>query len=191
MDKAKTFNRMSIEHLLCSPSEGGSEDRDHTFYGLPSPVSSYDSNDEEDDYDYDYDYSHGNLPISFIPPQPMYQHHRSNSSNSVYQLGRAILPYRRRRSSSSNSNAARMQPTHTRVPWTPDEDMLLKQGYEQGLSWAMIASIHLPHRSRGCCWGRFKTLKNKKFLNIQRQIRAKAKPWKTLNAFDMQQSLSL
>ncbi|KAI8980797.1 hypothetical protein BDB01DRAFT_795617 [Pilobolus umbonatus] len=50
---------------------------------------------------------------------------------------------------------------HTRIPWSPEEDKLLQYGYSQGLSWAMISTVHLPHRSRGCCWGRFKTLQSK------------------------------
>ncbi|CDH59148.1 hypothetical protein RO3G_00935 [Lichtheimia corymbifera JMRC:FSU:9682] len=49
----------------------------------------------------------------------------------------------------------------SRVPWTREEDELLQRGYNQGLSWAMISSTYLPHRSRGCCWGRFKTLQTK------------------------------
>ncbi|KAI8146512.1 hypothetical protein BJV82DRAFT_598811 [Fennellomyces sp. T-0311] len=49
----------------------------------------------------------------------------------------------------------------TRTPWTRHEDYLLQRGYSQGLSWAMISSTYLPHRSRGCCWGRFKTLQAK------------------------------
>lgn len=49
----------------------------------------------------------------------------------------------------------------TRTPWSNDEDLLLQQGYSQGLSWAMISTVYLPHRSRGCCWGRFKTLQSK------------------------------
>ena len=49
----------------------------------------------------------------------------------------------------------------TRTPWTQEEDYLLQRGYSQGLSWAMISSTYLPHRSRGCCWGRFKTLQTK------------------------------
>ncbi|KAG2235246.1 hypothetical protein BDF21DRAFT_427544 [Thamnidium elegans] len=49
----------------------------------------------------------------------------------------------------------------TRTPWTSSEDYLLEKGYLQGLSWAMISSKYLPHRSRGCCWGRFKTLQTK------------------------------
>ncbi|OAD68134.1 Homeodomain-like DNA binding domain-containing transcription factor [Phycomyces blakesleeanus NRRL 1555(-)] len=50
---------------------------------------------------------------------------------------------------------------HTRTPWTPEEDFLLQQGFMQDLSWAMISATYLPHRSRGCCWGRFKTLQTK------------------------------
>ncbi|KAG0168279.1 hypothetical protein DFQ28_005969, partial [Apophysomyces sp. BC1034] len=38
--------------------------------------------------------------------------------------------------------------SQTRTPWTPEEDYLLQQGYIQGLSWAMISSTYLPHRSR-------------------------------------------
>ncbi|CAO3611828.1 unnamed protein product [Mucor hiemalis] len=49
----------------------------------------------------------------------------------------------------------------TRTPWSSEEDQLLQQGYTQGLSWAMISTVYLPHRSRGCCWGRFKTLQSK------------------------------
>ncbi|KAI8062898.1 hypothetical protein BC940DRAFT_228490, partial [Gongronella butleri] len=49
----------------------------------------------------------------------------------------------------------------SRTPWTPEEDFLLQKGYSQGLSWALISSTYLPHRSRGCCWGRFKTLQAK------------------------------
>lgn len=50
---------------------------------------------------------------------------------------------------------------NSRTPWSSEEDFLLQKGYEQGLSWAMISSTYLPHRSRGCCWGRFKTLQTK------------------------------
>ncbi|KAJ2964781.1 hypothetical protein NQZ79_g299 [Umbelopsis isabellina] len=52
------------------------------------------------------------------------------------------------------------QHIQTRVPWRPEEDHLLRQGYEQGLSWTLISARYLPHRSRGCCWGRFKTLQS-------------------------------
>ncbi|KAI9252636.1 hypothetical protein BY458DRAFT_582408 [Sporodiniella umbellata] len=64
--------------------------------------------------------------------------------------------------------------TQTRTPWTPQEDSLLHFGYEQGLSWAMISTTYLPHRSRGCCWGRYKTLQNKQIVEKQKSKR----PWK-------------
>lgn len=59
------------------------------------------------------------------------------------------------------SNRQQRTAPQTRTPWTPEEDHLLQQGHEQGLSWAMISATYLPHRSRGCCWGRFKTLQTK------------------------------
>ncbi|KAL0080328.1 hypothetical protein J3Q64DRAFT_1617950, partial [Phycomyces blakesleeanus] len=55
----------------------------------------------------------------------------------------------------------RLSQSHTRNSWTPEEDELLKQGYSEGLSWAMISTTYLPRRSRGCCWGRFKILQSK------------------------------
>ncbi|GAN09105.1 hypothetical protein MAM1_0244d08627 [Mucor ambiguus] len=57
--------------------------------------------------------------------------------------------------------ASRKKQHQTRTPWTSSEDYLLEKGYLQGLSWAMISSKYLPHRSRGCCWGRFKTLQTR------------------------------
>lgn len=57
-----------------------------------------------------------------------------------------------------SSNNAHSQ---IRTPWSTEEDQLLQQGYSQGLSWAMISTAYLPHRSRGCCWGRFKTLRTR------------------------------
>ncbi|CEP13153.1 hypothetical protein [Parasitella parasitica] len=65
----------------------------------------------------------------------------------------------------------------TRIPWTPEEDDLLQKGYEQGLSWAMISCTFLPHRSRGCCWGRFKTLQSKNAIEVYQQ-RICQRPWK-------------
>ncbi|KAI8635939.1 hypothetical protein BD408DRAFT_426926 [Parasitella parasitica] len=59
------------------------------------------------------------------------------------------------------SNGNRQMHSQTRTPWSSEEDQLLQQGYSQGLSWAMISTVYLPHRSRGCCWGRFKTLQAK------------------------------
>ncbi|CEP15223.1 hypothetical protein [Parasitella parasitica] len=60
----------------------------------------------------------------------------------------------------TNNNRHNMH-SQTRTPWSTEEDQLLQQGYSQGLSWAMISTVYLPHRSRGCCWGRFKTLQAK------------------------------
>ena len=60
----------------------------------------------------------------------------------------------------TNSNRA-MNHSQTRTPWSFKEDQLLQQGYAQGLSWAMVSTVYLPHRSRGCCWGRYKTLQSK------------------------------
>ncbi|ORZ17055.1 hypothetical protein BCR42DRAFT_413830 [Absidia repens] len=189
----KSFNRMSIEHILCSPCDENFNNNDSTYYGLPSPMSFYHSSDDDDDDDDGDDYrpeSKEYSPVIFPSHTLCHQRCYSDNSNNMHQLHRrAILPYRRRRTHSSNSDTDSIPSGQTRIPWSPDEDILLKQGYEQGLSWALIASTYLPHRSRGCCWGRFKTLKNKKFLNVQRQIRAKAKPWKTLNPLDMQQYL--
>lgn len=61
----------------------------------------------------------------------------------------------------SSQQQSRQRAPQTRTPWTAEEDYLLQQGYTQGLSWAMISAKYLPHRSRGCCWGRFKTLQTK------------------------------
>ncbi|CEP12496.1 hypothetical protein [Parasitella parasitica] len=63
--------------------------------------------------------------------------------------------------SAVSTGALRKKQHQTRTPWTSSEDYLLEKGYLQGLSWAMISSKYLPHRSRGCCWGRFKTLQTK------------------------------
>lgn len=62
---------------------------------------------------------------------------------------------------SSMSEPPKVKKHHHRTPWTASEDFLLEKGYLQGLSWAMISAKYLPHRSRGCCWGRFKTLQTK------------------------------
>ncbi|CAO3615926.1 unnamed protein product [Cunninghamella echinulata] len=64
-------------------------------------------------------------------------------------------------SPSSFQNNNHTKKLNSRTPWSSEEDFLLQKGYEQGLSWAMISSTYLPHRSRGCCWGRFKTLQTK------------------------------
>jgi hypothetical protein len=64
-------------------------------------------------------------------------------------------------SSISEPSTPKAKKQNHRTPWTDSEDFLLEKGYLQGLSWAMISAKYLPHRSRGCCWGRFKTLQTK------------------------------
>ncbi|CAO3625742.1 unnamed protein product [Cunninghamella echinulata] len=163
----KNVNRMSIEHILCSP-----------LYGLPSPTSSYHSSEDEDEEYYE---------VEEEEDEDEDINNNNNNNNNKQQSYQSILHYhhhdqqqqQQKRKNYSSSSTTPIQ----RIPWTPSEDKLLKQGYEQGLSWAMIASTYLPHRSRGCCWGRFKTLKNKKLLTVRRKIRAKERPWKTFNPY--------
>ena len=92
---------------------------------------------------------------------------------------------RRSRSASASSINASVQ---TRMAWTPTEDDLLQQGYDEGLSWAMISATYLPHRSRGCCWGRFKTLQSKNLVDPKRQnARLFRRPWKAVDGSKRQQ----
>ncbi|KAI8142541.1 hypothetical protein BJV82DRAFT_669687 [Fennellomyces sp. T-0311] len=103
------------------------------------------------------------------PPEPFQS---SRSSSSVPQPRRRDTTKRRRAISENvqQHNRAIYLPTpQTRTPWTPVEDVLLERGYKEGLSWAMISSTYLPHRSRGCCWGRFKTLQSKHHRQLQQQ----------------------
>ncbi|KAI9245684.1 hypothetical protein BDA99DRAFT_527855 [Phascolomyces articulosus] len=83
-------------------------------------------------------------PLVDTPPSP------STSANTLALQQHPQQPQQQQRSG-----------PQTRTPWTRHEDSLLQYGYNQGLSWAMISSTYLPHRSRGCCWGRFKTLQTK------------------------------
>lgn len=78
----------------------------------------------------------------------------SSSSDSTSSLSPILSPVRRHCSPKAKLH-------QTRTPWSSSEDYLLEKGYLQGLSWAMISAKYLPHRSRGCCWGRFKTLQTK------------------------------
>lgn len=111
-------------------------------------------------------------PIVEAPTKFSQQLHERQSSWSSY----SSLPDSPLSSSSSSSSLVYSIPSspdldtppvrrgnhsQTRTPWSNEEDQLLQQGYSQGLSWAMISTVYLPHRSRGCCWGRFKTLQSK------------------------------
>ncbi|KAG2222754.1 hypothetical protein INT45_013118 [Circinella minor] len=98
--------------------------------------------------------------------------------------GSSVSSRRSRSTSASSINA----PVQTRMAWTPTEDDLLQQGYDEGLSWAMISATYLPHRSRGCCWGRFKTLQSKNLVDPKRQnARLFRRPWKAVDGSKRQQ----
>ncbi|KAG2201887.1 hypothetical protein INT46_006697 [Mucor plumbeus] len=123
---------------------------------------------------------------SLHAPIPQYHHQQEQSRRrtaSDVSLTRHHMfiyshPNRRPRSESAG-NTNNVQ---TRTPWTPFEDHLLQQGYDQGLSWAMISSTYLPHRSRGCCWGRFKTLQNKNMVDPSHShMRHFRRPWKAID----------
>lgn len=102
------------------------------------------------------------------------------SSNS--SMARYRAPSRRSRSPSTAGSNTANTPVQTRMAWTPTEDDLLQQGYDEGLSWAMISATYLPHRSRGCCWGRFKTLQSKNLVDPKRQnARLFRRPWKAIH----------
>ncbi|KAJ8659743.1 hypothetical protein O0I10_004336 [Lichtheimia ornata] len=116
------------------------------------------------------------------------------SSNSNSSLARYRAPSSRRSRSPStaagggSSSSMANTPVQTRMAWTPTEDDLLQQGYDEGLSWAMISATYLPHRSRGCCWGRFKTLQSKNLVDPKRQnARLFRRPWKAIHGVNKRQ----
>ncbi|KAL1926327.1 hypothetical protein VTP01DRAFT_5848 [Rhizomucor pusillus] len=102
---------------------------------------------------------------------------RSSSSDSAYASA-SEKPRKCLRSTSTSS--AGSSTVQTRMAWTPYEDELLQRGYDEGLSWAMISTTYLPHRSRGCCWGRFKTLQGKNMVDTRRHsnVRLFRRSWK-------------
>lgn len=106
------------------------------------------------------------------PQQSVHSNRRTISTTSHTYHYQQQTTQRRSRSKSSASSYIQ-----TRTPWTPEEDELLQKGYEQGLSWAMISCTYLPYRSRGCCWGRFKTLRSKNVIEVYQQ-RICQRPWK-------------
>lgn len=125
---------------------------------------------------------------SRISTQQSKQYHQRRRAASDVSLTKHHMfiyshPNRRPRSeSSASNNGASNNNVQTRTPWTPYEDHLLQQGYDQGLSWAMISSTYLPHRSRGCCWGRFKTLQNKNMIDSSHaHMRHFRRPWKAID----------
>jgi hypothetical protein len=82
----------------------------------------------------------------------------SNTLSENHHLNQTQIQSHSARASNSRTISGH---SHTRTPWSAEEDELLQQGYSQDMSWAMVSTIYLPHRSRGCCWGRFKTLQAK------------------------------
>ncbi|KAI8138397.1 hypothetical protein BJV82DRAFT_631363 [Fennellomyces sp. T-0311] len=132
-------------------------------------------------------YSTAGSPASSYssPPSP------PTSPTAVLPPLTNVLQLQQRDSRQSNKGGSTPQ---TRTPWTPEEDYLLEQGYSQGLSWAMISATYLPHRSRGCCWGRYKTLQSKAMeqrewtnaedrllmLAVKKNSRLFKKAWKTV-----------
>ncbi|OBZ89071.1 hypothetical protein A0J61_02879 [Choanephora cucurbitarum] len=130
------------------------------------------------------DLNHVTSPHNHLDPSRLYPYQSRRRTASDVSLTRHHMfiyshPNRRPRSKSTGNND---QPIQTRTPWTPFEDHLLRQGYDQGLSWAMISSTYLPHRSRGCCWGRFKTLQNKNMVDpAHSQMRHFRRPWKAID----------
>lgn len=157
-----------------------------------STCSSTSSNSSSEDYVATPGRSNSFSSLRAPIPQYHHQHQQEQSRRrtaSDVSLTRHHMfiyshPNRRPRSESAG-NTSNVQ---TRTPWTPFEDHLLQQGYDQGLSWAMISSTYLPHRSRGCCWGRFKTLQNKNMVDPNHtHMRHFRRPWKAIDFSKKQQ----
>ncbi|CAO3594808.1 unnamed protein product [Absidia cylindrospora] len=130
------------------------------YKGTWSPVS-FDSHDS-----FHSTPSLSSCSSTFSSPTTMYLPIASSYSQDAItpefsKLGNTTPLTRCDSSLSSSSSISSPPPPQTRTPWTSSEDFLLQKGYSQGLSWAMISNTYLPHRSRGCCWGRFKTLQAK------------------------------
>ncbi|KAI7854344.1 hypothetical protein BDC45DRAFT_509237 [Circinella umbellata] len=138
---------MDIKSLLCPKS---------TFYACPKTSSSPSINQY-----YQRTWSCASSDID--SPGLSYSTPSLSPASSPKPI---VIPLDQHRPSASTSTS--LTSTHrqrsgsqTRTPWSQHEDYLLQRGYNEGLSWAMISSTYLPHRSRGCCWGRFKTLQAK------------------------------
>ncbi|KAI8379099.1 uncharacterized protein BYT42DRAFT_567468 [Radiomyces spectabilis] len=135
----------STAALTPTPSNGSSPSSVGTYFSAPSSPS----------LDASPSISPCLLRPVSMPHLPMYPHAMTTGIKTTTPSSPSFS------SSSSYTDKWTRASTQTRTPWTPEEDFLLQQGYAQGLSWAMISTTYLPHRSRGCCWGRFKTLQAK------------------------------
>ncbi|KAI8394327.1 uncharacterized protein BYT42DRAFT_610047 [Radiomyces spectabilis] len=179
---------MDIKHLLCQPCDPCppivKEDvpyiQEFDFWKHARSMSTSSSRSSISSCSTESSGSLTGSPTQIRAPSPPLRRQRVISE--TYGRGTAWMrddSLRRPRSASAAGHAS----VQTRTPWTPFEDDLLQQGYEQGLSWAMISSTYLPHRSRGCCWGRFKTLQNKNLINLKQnqQPRFCRRPWKAVD----------
>lgn len=181
---------MDIKHLLCNPcdpyssllekkQQGHLQINTNIFY---EEVEFWKHSRSNSTQSISSCSSSGQSSIQHSPtPSPTIKSRRRVNSEmcrrSVTNNGEYIVspPPQHITSRRSRSNSASY--IQTRTPWTPEEDGLLQKGYEQGLSWAMISCTYLPHRSRGCCWGRFKTLQSKNVIEVYQQ-RICQRPWK-------------
>ncbi|CEG73934.1 hypothetical protein RMATCC62417_09219 [Rhizopus microsporus] len=166
---------MDIKHLLCQPCEPYSSKPNYFDLDIYRPVPVYTEDLELYQPSQSISSTSSSLCSSPSQPSPSSFHKRVNSEAYCrYIKDDSFLlqspPSPQRRSTSTTY-------IQTRTPWTPEEDNLLQQGYEQGLSWAMISATYLPHRSRGCCWGRFKTLQSKNVIEVYNH-RICRRPWK-------------
>ncbi|ORZ03683.1 hypothetical protein BCR43DRAFT_520789 [Syncephalastrum racemosum] len=165
---------MDIQHLLCQPSSpspppallnSNSSTSSSTSSNASSPSSC-----SADDFPYDREAHHMlDKPMhDFIYHQDYYYNngHPTMMEPTTLRL-RQCHPQQKRQEPTPSPSPPQSLRSFTpgtnvlRMPWTPAEDALLDRGYHEGLSWAMIASIYLPHRSRGCCWGRYKILQSR------------------------------
>ncbi|CEP18021.1 hypothetical protein [Parasitella parasitica] len=186
MYRTVIIKQEDFDHQQSNPAMLSSPTSVCSSLSTGSSTSSKSSND-----DYLATPGRSNSFCSLRAPIPQYHHQyqqqqpdqsRRRTASDVSLTRHHMFIYshpNRRPRSESAGNTSNVQ---TRTPWTPYEDHLLQQGYDQGLSWAMISSTYLPHRSRGCCWGRFKTLQNKNMVDPNHShMRHFRRPWKAID----------
>ncbi|KAI8092858.1 uncharacterized protein BX664DRAFT_328324 [Halteromyces radiatus] len=152
---------MDLKNLLCNKSSTLTVPADmvpyhdhHQEVCLRSPMITFGEFKDNWSYSEDITNSRHSTPSlsscssTVSSPTTIYLSHHQQQQRTPATISSPLM------SSSSSS-------PQTRTPWTSSEDFLLQKGYAEGLSWALISSTYLPHRSRGCCWGRFKTLQAK------------------------------
>lgn len=164
---------MDIKYLLCETAEN----KDCLYSESPSLVRSRTTSDASSTCSNDCPETPRDDPCCCYYPVATPSLSTSACATTTTSMTR---PTRRSRSATQSTTTS--VPVQTRMAWTPYEDELLQQGYDEGLSWAMISATYLPHRSRGCCWGRFKTLQSKNLIDPKRQsARLFRRPWKAVD----------